>query len=70
MKELLKYLIENIADAKRRGDVMDRADWGMEEGIIITCNDATEIINEIERLSKFEPSEWEQELDDAIKSMM
>jgi len=50
LPEHIKYIRERCIDAIANNDEMSVADWRTGEGLIMTFNEAIEIVNEIDRL--------------------
>lgn len=44
MEHLIKKLIDRVAFAEKEGENMDDVSWGMQEGILISYNEAKVII--------------------------
>ena len=52
MKKLLEELKEAVKQAEMDNDKMDSADWGYQEGYLLTFNELKLIIHTIEKLNK------------------
>lgn len=50
IKSIIKEMTIQINTAKKYGFELDSSSWGMEEGVIITVNQAQALIEEINRL--------------------
>ena len=48
MKHLIEKLKEQIANSIEYGNVLDAASWGMQEGVLITANEARQIVEALE----------------------
>jgi hypothetical protein len=48
MKHLIEKLKEQIANSIEYGNDLDAASWGMQEGVLITANEARQIVEALE----------------------
>ncbi len=56
MKELLlKRLQGSVKYAEKEGEDMDAVSWGMQEGILISYNEAKIIISALQKENKCQP---------------
>ena len=56
MKEIIKYLKEQLEQIKKYDGTMNSASWGYEEGILITGDDAEKILKHLEESSNIKQS--------------
>lgn len=50
MKELIKRLSNSVKLAERDGENMDDVSWGMQEGVLISYNEAKAIITALKQI--------------------
>jgi hypothetical protein len=50
MEKIIEKLKEQIEDAKKFNQETDDTSWGMQEGAIITINEAEKIVNQLETM--------------------
>jgi hypothetical protein len=56
MKELLlKKLQASVTYAEKEGEDMDAVSWGMQEGVLISYNDAKIIVSALQKEMKCQP---------------
>ena len=52
MEHLIKRLKDSVAFAEKEGENMDDVSWGMQEGILISYNEAKAVIKALVELHK------------------
>ena len=60
MEKLIERLKWHVSNAENDDEDMDSVSWGMQEGILISYNEAKMIIKEFELLKKY--SKWKKNL--------
>ena len=67
MKQIIEKLKEQIANSIEYGNDLDAASWGMQEGVLITANEAQQIVEALEGMEKIKASiQKEREFQDKV----
>jgi len=52
MKQIIEKLKEQIANSIEYGNDLDAASWGMQEGVLISANEAPQIVEALEGMEE------------------